>query len=372
MPIPAFRTKQTTSTTGTGTLTLNAASAEFRSLTAAFGGASVKVRYILSRSGIYEVGYGTFNGANQLTRDTVIASSNAGALVSLAAGDTDVFFDFLPGDRQHYNVTGSITLALADLGCWVRCTAAADMTLTLPAVATVPPGMGYLIKNDTANSVVWIDPNGAESIEGGPNPFPLFIGECAELFSVGAIWRFGVRPTGWRFVSRGAAANSTSIDFVLPHWISAARSEYEVVFRNVRPATDGSFLQMRVDDAGGVSFDAGAADYQHGLIYVAGAAAVNGNGGTADALRLSTDIDSTATGNHVSGRITFNPGAAGVRYPTAYGMSMVNGNGGIYAGPQPWFVGGQRLAAIDANAIRFMMNAGNINLGDFDLLAKFD
>ena len=89
MPIPAFRTKQTTSTTGTGTLTLNAASPEFRSLTSTFGGASVKVRYILSRSGIYEVGYGTFNGSNQLTRDTVIASSNAGALVSLAAGDTD-------------------------------------------------------------------------------------------------------------------------------------------------------------------------------------------------------------------------------------------------------------------------------------------
>ncbi len=373
MPIPAFRTKQTTSTTGTGTLTLNSASAEFRSLTTAFGGASVKVRYILSRSGIYEVGYGTFSGPNQLTRDTVIASSNAGALVSLSAGDTDVFFDFLPGDRQHYQVTGTATLTLADLGNFVRCTPSADMTLSLPAIATVPPGMGYLVRNDGSNNaVIYIDPNGADGLDNTTSPFPLFRDECAELFSVGNAWRFGIRPTGWRFVGRSSAASSASVDFVLPQWTNAERSEYEIVFRNVRPATDGAYLQMRVDDAGGTSFDAGASDYQHGVIYVAGSWAVEGGGAAVDAVRLSLDIDSTATGNSVSGRITFNPGAAGVRYPTVHGMSMVSGNGGVYAGPQPLVVGGQRLAAMDANAIRFMMDTGNINLGDFDLLAKFD
>ncbi len=373
MPIPAIRAAQTTSTTGTGALTLNAASGDRRSFTAAFGGASVKVRYILQRAGVYEVGYGTFNGANQLTRDTVIASSNAGALVSLAAGDTDVFFDFLPGDRLHYQVTGTTTLTLADLGNFVRCTPSADMTASLPAIATVPPGMGFLVTNDGTNSaVVYLDPNGSEQLGGLSNPFPLFTGECVEIFSIGTQWRFGVRPTGFRYVGRGSAANSASIDFVLPQWGVVARTMYEIAFRQVRPANDGAFLGMRVDDAGGASFDAGAADYQHGLIYVAGAATVNGNAGTANLLRLTTDMDNTATGNQASGRMTFNPGAAGARNPTVFGMSMVNGNGEIYAGAQPWVIGGQRLAAIDANAIRFLMSTGNISVGEFDLFVCFD
>lgn len=374
MPIPAFRTKQTTSTTGTGTLTLNAASAEFRSLTTAFGGASVKVRYILSRSGVYEVGYGTFNGSNQLTRDTVIASSNGGSLVSLSAGDTDVFFDFLPGDRQHYQVTGTGTLALADLGNFVRCTPSADMTLNLPAVATVPPGMGYLVRNDgTNNAVVYIDPNGAEGLDAITTPFPLFRDECVEFFSVGSAWRFGARPTGWRFVGRSSASSSASVDFVLPQWINVPRSLYRVEFRQVRPATDAVSLIMRVDDAGGASFDAGASDYSTSNIYVSGVASVTGFASAGQAyIGLSTDMDSGVAGNNATGVVTINPGAAGARFPTVYGTTIVTGNGGSYAGPQLTLCSGQRLAAIDANAIRFLMTTGNIALGDFSLFAMFD
>lgn len=373
MPIPAFRTKQTTSTTGTGTVTLNAASAEFRSLTTAFGGSSVKVRYILSRSGVYEVGYGTFNGTTTLTRDTVIASSNAGALVSLSAGDTDVFFDFLPGDRQHYNITGTTTLALADLGNFVRCTPTADMTLTLPAIATVPPGMGYLVKNDgTNNAIVSLDPNGAELLEGVSSSFPLFTGESIEILSIGVSWRAAIRPTGWRFVGRSSAVASASVDFVLPHYISAARSIYRVVFRQVRAATDGAVLTLRTDDTGGASFDAGASDYTRSQGYVGGAALWSGFTTTgASAIDLSTDMDTTAA-IHVAGEVLITPGASGVRYPTIIGSSLTHGNGATYAGPQLMHFSGIRNTAMDINAIRFIMSTGNINLGDFDLFACFD
>lgn len=377
MPIPAIRTKQTTSTTGTGTLTLIAAAADMRSFNAAFGGSSVVVRYVLQRStsSVYEIGYGTFNGGSPgtLTRDTVIASSNAGALVSLTAGTTDVFVDFMPGERRNYAISTTTTLALADIGNFIRCTPSADMDVDLPAAATVPPGASYLVRNEgTNNAIVWIDPNGAEGIDGNTASFPLFTGECAEFFSVSTAWRFGVRPTGWRFVARSSASSSASVDFILPTWGNVGRAEYELLFRNVRPATDGSYLQLRLDDAGGASFDAGASDYQHGLIYVSGAATVSGNGAAASAIRLTPDIDSTATGNQASGRLVLNPGAIAARNPTVYGMSMVNGNGGIYAGAQPWIVGGQRLSAMDANAVRFMMDTGNITIGDFDLFAKFD
>lgn len=374
MGIPAIRTKQTTNTTGTGTLTLIAAAADFRSLATAFGGSSIKVRYILSRSGLYEVGYGTFNGSNQLTRDTVVASSNGGSLVNLSAGTTDVFFDFMPGDREVRTVSSNTTLALADIGNLVRCTQTADITLTLPAVATVPPGTGYLIRNDgTNNSIVSIDPNGAELLDASSVSYPLFSGEAVEIFSIGTAWKLGVGPSGWRVFGRSSASSSASVDFVLPSYPSISRSSYRVDFRQVRPATDGAYLTMRVDDAGGASFDAGASDYSHSSLYVSGASAVAGAANTGDsAIRLSTDIDITATGNTLFGTVEFNPGASAVRFPSARVQSFAAGNGTIYAGPQRWAGAGARLSAIDANAIRFLMNTGNIALGDFTLSALFD
>lgn len=373
MPIPAIRVKQTTNTTGTGTLTLNAASADFRSWATGFGGSSVKVRYILSRSGVYEEGYGTFNGSTTLTRDTVIASSNAGSLVSLAAGSTDVFFDFLPGDRQSHVVTGSATLALADIGNVVRCTPSAAMTLTLPAVATVPPGMGFLIKNSgTNNAVVSIDPNASETLEGSALPFPLFVGEAIEVISTGTAWVSGARPTGMRFVGRSSASISTSIDFVLPHYISALRSSYIVKVRNCRLSDDGATLYVRTSTDAGASFAAGASDYTTGYGVVTGVSTWAGGSLTSGGIAISSDANNSSTAAHIFGTLDIVPGAAGVRNPGVIGMFFTEGNGGSYAGPQPQITGGVRNAAQDINAIRFLAGTGTISLGDFDLFAIFD
>jgi hypothetical protein len=376
MAIPPFRTKQTTNTTGTGTLTLNAASAEFRSFNAGFGGSSQPVRYALSRAGVYEIGYGTFNGGSPgtLTRSTVLASSNGGSLVNLAAGTTDVFFDFLPGDRQIRTVSTTATLDLTDLGNLVRCTPSADMTLNLPANATVPAGMGYLIRNDgTSNAIVFIDPSGSETLDGQSAPFPLFVGEAIEIFSIGASWRSAVRPSGWRLVARSSALTSASVDFVLPLYPSAARSLFRVEIRALRLATDGAFLQMRVDDAGGASFDAGATDYAYGAGYVSGAAAWAAAASTGDtAMRLSTDFDQTAAGNTIFGTVDFFPGAGAGRFPSARYFTYTEGNGGIYAGPQPWVGAGRRTTAMDVNALRFLASSGNIAVGDFALYFSND
>lgn len=371
MPIPAIRVKQTTSTTGTGTLTLNAASSDFRSWTTGFGGSSVKVRYTLSRSGVYEEGYGIFNGSTTLTRDTVTASSSSGSLVSLAAGNTDVFFDFLPGDRQHFNVTGTATLALADIGDFVRCTPTADMTLTLPAVATVPPGMGYLIKNDgTNNAVIWIDPNASETIEGSSSVFPLFGGEAMEVFSAGTSWRAGQRPTGWRQVGRAIASSSASIDWVLPIYISAASCAFKLLYRHVRPATDGATLLMRTSNDAGASYAAGASDYVHSFGLITGAATWAGNVSTSSGIILSTDADRTDAGNTCLGEVLIFPGNGGIRYPYIVGDSITRGNS--YANHQRLAFGGARVVAEDINAIRVVMDSGDISLGSFTLYANYD
>lgn len=83
----ADRVRETSSTTGTGALTLAGATTGFRSFASAFG-ADTTVGYCITNGTSWEVGYGVFN--TTLSRDRVLASSNAGALVSFT-GTLDVF-----------------------------------------------------------------------------------------------------------------------------------------------------------------------------------------------------------------------------------------------------------------------------------------
>ena len=89
----ADRVRETTTTTGTGAVTLAGAYTSFQSFATAIGNGNNTYYTIASPStGDWEVGIGTYtSGTNTLSRDTVLASSNAGALVSLAAGSKDVF-----------------------------------------------------------------------------------------------------------------------------------------------------------------------------------------------------------------------------------------------------------------------------------------
>ena len=108
MPLLADRVKETTTTTGTGQLTLAGAPTGFQSFTTAFGnGASVY--YVIAGGADWEIGIGT-TGAGTLTRETVLQSTNADALVDFAAGVKDVFCSYV-ADRA---VTTSDTATLTN------------------------------------------------------------------------------------------------------------------------------------------------------------------------------------------------------------------------------------------------------------------
>jgi hypothetical protein len=92
MPTYADRVKEGTTTAGTGTLTLNGAKVGFQSFANAFADQDI-VYYAIFDGTNWEVGQGTFTLAGTLlSRDTVVASSNAGALVNFPAGG-DVWCD---------------------------------------------------------------------------------------------------------------------------------------------------------------------------------------------------------------------------------------------------------------------------------------
>lgn len=93
--ILADRVKDSTTTTGTGTITLSGSAPTGFQNFSAVGNANTTYYCIAGQSTAeWEIGIGTYTAAGTtLSRTTVLASSNAGALVSFSAGTKDVFVD---------------------------------------------------------------------------------------------------------------------------------------------------------------------------------------------------------------------------------------------------------------------------------------
>ena len=88
---------ETSTTTGSGTLTLAGAVTGFRTFTSVYA-TGVPLYYCIegvdgsgNPTGDWEVGWGSLASSTTLSRTLVTASSNAGALVSLSAGTKRVF-----------------------------------------------------------------------------------------------------------------------------------------------------------------------------------------------------------------------------------------------------------------------------------------
>lgn len=90
----ADRCQETTTSTGTGDVVLLGATLQFQSFIQAFGSSPVdEIPYaIVAHTGSeWEVGYGTFDGIDTLSRDVVTQSSNSNSHVNFTAGTKDVF-----------------------------------------------------------------------------------------------------------------------------------------------------------------------------------------------------------------------------------------------------------------------------------------
>lgn len=84
----ADRVQETTTTAGTGTVTLGGAVSAYQAFATAFA-SGTQIAYRLLDGAAWETGYGTFT-TGVLTRDTVTESSNANAAISLSGGLTSV------------------------------------------------------------------------------------------------------------------------------------------------------------------------------------------------------------------------------------------------------------------------------------------
>jgi len=123
------RVKETTTTTGTGAVSLGGAVTGFETFAAGVGNSNTTYYAIVHQTAAeFEVGLGTLDGdRSDLTRTTVISSSNSDSAVDFAAGTKDVFctipaskliFEDANNDAtvgRNLTVTGDLTVSGDDI-----------------------------------------------------------------------------------------------------------------------------------------------------------------------------------------------------------------------------------------------------------------
>lgn len=111
------RVKETTTTTGTGSVTLGGAATGYRTFAAALtSGTSVDYCIVQQDGSQWEVGDGTFTAPSTLTRNTVYSnSSSTTSLINFTSGTKDVFITIPGSDVDRYLSVGRIVAQAANL-----------------------------------------------------------------------------------------------------------------------------------------------------------------------------------------------------------------------------------------------------------------
>jgi hypothetical protein len=106
----ADRVLETTTTAGSGTITLAGAEPGYQSFSAVGNGN--QTYYTITADTAWEVGIGTYTASGTtLSRDTVLSSSASGAKVTFPAGVKKVFVTYPSEKSVNFNVSGDITAA---------------------------------------------------------------------------------------------------------------------------------------------------------------------------------------------------------------------------------------------------------------------
>lgn len=108
----ADRVNETTTTSGTGTITLAGAVPNYQTFAVIGNGNQTYYTIFHQTLSEWEVGIGTYTSAGTLlSRDTVLSSSNSGSLVNFSAGTKNVFCDYPAGKAVFEDVDNNVTVA---------------------------------------------------------------------------------------------------------------------------------------------------------------------------------------------------------------------------------------------------------------------
>ena len=201
------RVRETSTTTGTGTMTLGGAYDGYRTFASCVPDGSV-VYYAIQNTGPgmegeWEVGYGTFTlSGTTLSRTTVFSSSNADSLVNFSAGTKQVFITY-PSEKAIYEeVSGNVLIdggPLTVIGTGVTgytsfAAALAEMYANVPTYAQVyaqnysnnsEASTDFVAYNDLGDGLTNFVDLGINSSNYSSATYPIFTPSSAYLFNDG-------------------------------------------------------------------------------------------------------------------------------------------------------------------------------------------
>jgi len=307
--VVADRVKETTTTTGTGTVTLAGAVTGFQSF-AVVGNANTTYYAIVVEGGSdWEVGIGTYTSSGTtLSRDTVLESSNSNSLVNFGVGTKAVFVTY-PADRS---VTSDYPNTFTN-------DQVISVNSSTSALRITQTGAGNaLVVEDSAN----------------PDSTPFVVNADGRTI-IGSTSTAATGVSINPFLQVNATGSGASIGLL--KWGNDGTQGY-VSFAKSRSATVGTY---------GTSVQSG--DVIGGVLW-------SGDDGTAPipAAQIAVAVDGTPGTNDMPGRLVFSTTADGASSPTER-MRITNaGNVGI---------GGTPAGSSQLNVLGTLVSASNLSRG---------
>jgi hypothetical protein len=148
------RVRETSTTAGTGTLTLAGAVSGFQAFSVIGDANTTYYGIVDATTGDWEVGIGTYTlSGTTLSRTTVLSSSNAGSLVNFAANSKDVFVTYPSSKSVYYDassnlpITGETTISVSSASDALRITQTGTGNALLVEDSANPDPSPFVIDN---------------------------------------------------------------------------------------------------------------------------------------------------------------------------------------------------------------------------------
>ena len=152
--IVADRVQETSTTTGTGSFTLDGAVVGYQTFASVLSTSDTTYYTIADQGGAnWEVGLGTFTSPSTLARTTILSSSNAGSAVNFTAGTKNVFITYPAGRSVLANSSGVVPVNVGGTGASTLTANNVILGNGTSAVQFVAPGTNGNVL--TSNGTTW-------------------------------------------------------------------------------------------------------------------------------------------------------------------------------------------------------------------------